>query len=41
MIQKRSFYEEMGQVFDHFPKYHMEILSVDINAKLGREDYAN
>ena len=35
---KDSFYEELEQVFDHFPKYHMKILLVDFNAKLGRED---
>ena len=23
---KASFYEELEQVFDHFPKYHMKIL---------------
>jgi hypothetical protein len=32
-----SFYEELGQVFDHFPKYHMKILLGDFNTKLGRE----
>ena len=41
MIQKSSFNEEIEQVFSHFPKYQMKILLVDINAKLGREDYAN
>jgi hypothetical protein len=30
-------YEELEQVFDHFPKYHMKILLRDFNAKLGRE----
>ena len=33
---KDSFYEELEQVFDHFPKYHMKIL-LDFNAKVGRE----
>jgi hypothetical protein len=33
-----SFYGEFEQVSDHFPKYHMEILLRDFNAKLGRED---
>jgi len=23
---KDRFYEEMGQAFDHFPKYHMKIV---------------
>jgi len=41
MIQKSSFYEEIEQVFNHFLKYQMKILLVDINTKLGREDYAN
>jgi hypothetical protein len=35
---KDSFYEELEQVLDHFPKYHMTILLGDFNAKLGRED---
>jgi hypothetical protein len=35
---KHNFYEELEQVFDHFPKYAMKILLGDFNAKLGRED---
>jgi len=35
---KDSFYEELEQVFDHFPKYHMKILLEDFNAKVGREN---
>jgi exonuclease III len=35
---KDSFYEELEQVFDLFPTYHMNILLGDFNAKLGRED---
>jgi len=35
---KDSFYEELEEMFDHFPKYHMKILLRDINAKVGRED---
>src|SRR5215510_9898414 len=34
---KDSFYEELEQVFDHFPKYHMKILLGDFNAKVGKE----
>jgi len=34
---KDSFYEELEEVFHHFPKYHMKILLGDFNAKLGRE----
>jgi hypothetical protein len=34
---KDSFYEEVEQVFDQFPRYHMKILLGDFNAKLGRE----
>ena len=32
---KDSFYVELEQVFDHCPKYHMEILLGDFNAKVG------
>ena len=35
---KDSFYEELEQVFDHFPKYHTKILLGDFNAKVGREN---
>jgi endonuclease/exonuclease/phosphatase family metal-dependent hydrolase len=33
-----SFYEELERVFDKFPKYHMNILLGDFNAKVGKED---
>jgi hypothetical protein len=36
--QKGGFYEEIEEVFYHFPKYHMKILLGDFNAKVGRED---
>ena len=36
MIQK-TVYEELEQVFDHFPKYDMKILLGDFNAKVGGE----
>jgi hypothetical protein len=32
---KDSYYEELEQVFDYFPKYNMKILLGDSNAKLG------
>ena len=35
---KDSFYEELEQVFNHFPKYHVRILLGNVNEKLGRED---
>jgi len=35
---KYSFYEELEQVFDHFPKYHMEMLLGNVNAKVGRDN---
>jgi hypothetical protein len=35
---KERFYEELDQVFDKFPKYHMKILLRDFNAKVGSED---
>jgi len=34
---KDSFYEELEQVFGHFPKYQMKILLGDFNARVGRE----
>jgi len=37
-ISKESFYEELEQVFDHFPRYHMKILLGHFNAKVGREN---
>ena len=33
---KDGFYEELEQVFDHFPKYQMKIPLGDFNAKVGR-----
>ena len=35
---KGSFYEELEQVFNHFPKYHMKMLLGDFNAKVGTEN---
>jgi hypothetical protein len=35
---KDSFYEELEQVFDQFPRYNMKILLGDFNAKGGREN---
>jgi len=32
---KDSFDEELEQVFDHFPKHHMKMLSGDFNAKVS------
>jgi hypothetical protein len=37
MIQD-SFYYDLGQFFDNFPKQRTKILLADFNAKLGRED---
>jgi exonuclease III len=37
-VMKDSFYEELEQVFDQFPRYHMKILLGDFNAKVERED---
>jgi hypothetical protein len=36
-IKDRS-YEELEQVFNKFPKYHIKNLLGDFNAKVGRED---
>jgi hypothetical protein len=35
---KDRFYEELEQVFDKFPRYHMKILLGDFKAKVARED---
>ena len=35
---KDSSDEELEQVFDHFPQYHMKMLLGDLNAKVGREN---
>ena len=35
---KDSFYEELEQVFDHFPKYHMKIFLGGFNPKVRREN---
>ena len=35
---KDSFYEELEQVFDHFPRYHTKILLGDFNVKVRRQD---
>jgi hypothetical protein len=35
---KYRFYEELGSVVDHFPRYDMKILLGDFSAKVGRED---
>jgi len=32
-----DFYEELEEVFDYFPKYHMKILLGDFNGKVGTE----
>ena len=34
---KDSFYEDLEQVFDNFPEYHMTIILGDFNEKVGRE----
>ena len=36
-----SFYDELEQGFDNFPKYHVKILLFDFNAKLGRKIFSN
>jgi len=35
---KRQICEKLEQVFDHFLKYHMNILLGDFNGKVGREN---
>jgi hypothetical protein len=36
---KDSFYEELERVSDKFPKYHTKILLLDLNIKVGGEDF--
>ena len=38
---KDSFYEELEEVFDQFPKYYMKILLGDFNAKLGKRIFSS
>ena len=38
---KDRFYEELGQVFNHFPKYNTEILLGDFNEKGGEGIFSN
>jgi len=35
---KDSFYEELEQAFDNFPRYNIKILLRDFNAKVGEEN---
>ena len=35
---KDSFYEELEQVFQQFPKYRMKMLLGDFNVKVGRKN---
>jgi hypothetical protein len=38
VINQKSFYGELQQIFYHFPKYHIKFFLGDFNVKLGRED---
>ena len=38
---KDSVYEELEQVFDHFPKYHMKILLGDLMQNWGERIFSN
>ena len=40
-LMKGSFYEELEQTLDQFPRSHMMILLGDFNAKVGQEDIFN
>jgi hypothetical protein len=40
-VKKDSFCEELGQVFDQFPRYHIKILMGDFNAKVGGRTFLN
>jgi hypothetical protein len=34
---KEGFYKELERMFDRFPKYYLEVLLGDFNAKVSRE----
>jgi hypothetical protein len=38
IIQNTVFYEELEQVFDHFPQYHMKVILGDFNEKIGERE---
>jgi len=38
---KDSFYEELEQVFDQFPKYHIKMLLGDFIAKVGERIFSS
>jgi hypothetical protein len=38
LLVKDRFYEELEQVFDKLPKYHMKIFLGDFSDKVSRED---
>jgi hypothetical protein len=38
---KDRFYEELEQVFDQFPRYHMKILVEVFNVKVGKGTFLN
>jgi len=38
-MMQNSFYEELEQVFDHFPKYHIKIMLRDFNEKNSEREY--
>jgi hypothetical protein len=40
-VIKDSFYKELEEVFDQFPRYHMKTLQGDLNAKVGKVDILN
>jgi hypothetical protein len=35
---KDNFYEELGRVFDQFPRYDIKVLMSDLDAEVSRED---
>jgi hypothetical protein len=37
-LEGANWIEELEQVYDQFPRYHMKILLGDFNAKVGTED---
>ena len=40
MISEDKFYEELEQVFDNFPKYHIKILVGEFKQKLEKRSFS-
>jgi len=38
-VKRKSFYEELERVFNHFPQYHVKILLGNFNTKLEKRGF--